>query len=362
MLSIGIFIMLLPFILFMVDAGGAVWESCIADTLTLAETTAIVEAYEAMEFSNAIEKEEGGTGTVVIDYSVNEHDMSMYHSICEKLQGVYEKLDFVANCTKIDNTTNEVIYTERLRVTAFPRCYGRICTDSDAQRLFHDFTLRPTELLNQKHSKSYTTCTGELLHEGIYNGTDSMDAVDNSDDCKYQELTLLQNPTIMNAFQATMPSVKRDLLKATFKETGVDSRVIVQLSYDKVSTNVFQQACEENGFVYLETRGFAMDCSSNSTELQYRVAYFPLCIGKSCNTTQYMYNFENMKKQALSNGGVDDLDQFQCVEVEYFLMSQVPMSKLLGLYLVLCIPFLLLLCLVSALRAQRWGDQTIRDQ
>jgi hypothetical protein len=303
-----------------------------------------------MEFANAIETQEGSTmSTVVIDYSVNQHDMRIYHSICTKLEGVYEKLDFIANCTKVDNTSNPVIYTERLRVVAFPRCYGRICTDNDANELFHDFTLRPTELLNQKHSKSYTTCTGTLLYEEAYNDTDSIDAVGSSDECKDQELTVLQNPTITNAFQAMIPSVNRDLLKDTFKESGIDSREMIQLSYDEALTNVFQQVCEENGFVYLETKGFAMDCSFNATRLQYRVEYFPLCIGKSCNATQYMYNFETMKKQAISNGGVDDSDQCQCIEVEYIAIGQVPMSKLVGMYLALCIPFLLLLCLGRAM-------------
>lgn len=341
-------------------------ESCMADTRTLAETTAIIVAYEDMEFSSTIETEEGGaTSTVAIDYSVNQDDMRMYHSICTELDGVYEKLDFVANCTKVDNTTNTVIYTEHLRVTAFPRCYGRICTDNDAKDLFHDFTLRPTELLNQKHSKSYTTCTGTLLHEETYNGTDSRDAVGSSDECIEQERSVLQNPTIMNVSHAMMQSIKRELLNDTFQETGVDhSREVVQLSYDDAFTNVFQQVCEENGFVYLETNGFAMDCSSNSTtQRQYRVAYFPVCIGKSCNATPYMYNFETMKKRVILDGGMDDTDLFHCIEVEYFVMGQVPMSKLLGLYLVLCIPSLLLLCLVNVmLRAARRNDQTRCDQ
>jgi hypothetical protein len=333
------------------NAGDADRESCIAVTRTLAESTAIIMAYEGMEFANAIETQEGSTmSTVVIDYSVNQLDMRMYHSICTKLEGVYEKLDFIANCTKVDNTSNTVIYTERLRVVAFPRCYGQICTDNDANELFHDFTLRPTELLNQKHSKSYTTCTGTLLYEEAYNDTDSIDAVGNSDECKDQELAVLQNPTITNAFQAMIPSVNRDLLKDAFKETGVDSREMIQLSYDEALTNVFQQVCEENGFVYLETRGVCdgLLFQCHTASISRRV--LPLCIGKSCNATQYMYNFETMKKQAISNGGVDDSDQFQCIEVEYIAMGRVPMSKLVGMYLALCIPFLLLLlCLGRAM-------------
>ena len=308
-------------------ASASVSEVCTTNTASLEDNAAVVAAYDAMEVEH-----NDSSNTLVLDYSVNKKDMVSYQSVCATNGGVYTKLDFTAICTESDES-GKVILTEHMQVTAFPRCYDNVCTEDEAEALFEDFTLRPTELLNEMHSKKYTACTGELLKES------KTSSVTDTVTCLGEKAAMRKHTDIAEALDAAKPLVNRFLLESSFKESEVDSREVIKLDYDGSLTNKFRQACEDNDFVYLETESFAMDCIANTTEFQYRIAYFPTCIGKSCNTTEYLYNFETMKERAFLYGGTEDAKQFQCQEVDYK-TGNVRTFKLLLLYLLLMVPFI----------------------
>mmetsp|Transcript_11340 Transcript_11340/g.18760 ORF Transcript_11340/g.18760 Transcript_11340/m.18760 type:complete len:512 (+) Transcript_11340:28-1563(+) len=479
--------------------GGA--DECTSQTQALANNEDVVFAYEAAHFTETSQADDPLTMYVFLDYTYS----SNYQSVCEDNGGTYHGLYFNATCTT--DRQGKAEKTENLVVTNFPRCYDSVCSPDEAQNLFEEFTLRPTEAVNARHGKSYTTCTGVVsndvndeqtaaaaedktapvttIHEeeavpdavdttvekdeagAVHNDTSSSTCDDDKEQieetpdiakaflylkpkvekesltgietavisidyhtdsteafratceengfqylesesfamkcvkgsaelrslvsffpvcigkdcdagdannfeafvehaflhgfekeakdytctpiaynhvvgtCSEQTEALEQQKDIIETFNAISPHINRLDLGTALRSADADSsRILIELDYDSNYTDAFSAACEDSGFVYIATDGFAMDCMDNTTTLEYRVKYFPQCVGQSCNMTESEYDFDTMKERAFLHSGSEHPENFECVKVVYE-MEGVTASGLVFLYLILCIPCLL---------------------
>jgi hypothetical protein len=463
---------------------------CTAGTLALEDREEVMFAYESTHFAETSHTDGDGTSHVILDYQYSTN----FQLMCEQNGGVYHGLYFNATCVTESGDVGET--TEYLSATNFPRCYDSICSPDEAQALFEEFTLRPTEAVNTKHGKSYTTCTGEVFND-VNDDPDAVDSsfgdgapevdeqdppIEDSSICTKQKTQLDKTAAIAKAFEALQPVLEQEsvaspeiammviidyntdstndfraacedngfryletdsfAMKCTngdkevrsrvpffpmclgrdcgdddaydfeelmehafvhgFEEKGKDftctkinyenilgtceeqsaalfeqkemidtfkamspqvnrielapalraddsTTTLIDIDYDSSFTENFSSACEENGFVYIQTHGFAMDCTSDTTKLEYRVKYFPKCLGQSCNITDSEYDFETMKERSFLHGGSEDPEDFECVQVEYE-EDGVTVGALVLLYMILSIPALLChFCIVVGL-------------
>lgn len=333
-------------------------QQCIAETEALQSNTAVLDAYEEVHFDKTSRDLEAATELQVFDYFASSEGQAKYEVTCEAQGGVYHLLKFNATCVEKDDVTQETLVRDALEVSSFPRCYGSSCSVSDAEFLFQEFTLRPTEVLNKKHSKFYTTCAGALLDDrGEFTGShpeaditadetssgehdepseeptpsgenDAPNKEPPLDGCDAELVSIEENTKLLGAYMMMNPSVNRQSVSPRVSES-VDTRVAISVTYD--SNDKYQSACEDNGYVFVEAGPFALDCDSEKTSLKFTVSAFPRCLGKSCNLDDHKRDAEAMQEFAFAQGGSDwNMESFQCHEAVFVEGDCEEQTKVLG--------------------------------
>lgn len=196
-----------------------------------------------------------GSKLLFDDFSTNGANNLAYQFACEDKGGKYVELHYDADCNTVGGNK-----TVSLFVSGQTRCYSKACKQSDASKLFSDFTLRPTEgrATRDSNSKDQWQCTGQLRNASTNLCLDKTKLINQKNDMRIVDADI----------QATISSQKfmgmdKAAKLVTFSGTGQN----------------FKDACTRSGGIPREVKNAGIVCGGKSVfEIQdYTICLWPLC-------------------------------------------------------------------------------------